>query len=105
MQVKRLARWVLVALLVAQVSAAGEGSSATLVAAVKNGDAAAVRLILKQANAANVAEADGTTALHVATDLDDLATARLLVRAGANVRAANRYGITPLYSATVNGSA
>jgi ankyrin repeat protein len=105
MQVKRLARWVLVALLAAQVSVAGAGSSATLVAAVRNGDAAAVRVFLKQPNAANVAETDGTTALHVATDLDDLATAKLLVRAGANVRAANRYGVTPLYSAAVNGNA
>jgi ankyrin repeat protein len=41
----------------------------------------------------------------VATDLDDLATADVLVRAGANVKAANRYGVTPMYSAAVNGNA
>ena len=51
------------------------------------------------------ATADGTTPLHVATDIDDLATAQLLLRAGANVKAANRYGVTPMYSAAVNGSA
>jgi hypothetical protein len=29
----------------------------------------------------------------------------MLVRAGANVKAANRYGITPMYSAAINGNA
>jgi len=43
-------------------------SLAPLVAAVKNGDAAAVRLLLKEPNSVNVVEPDGTTALHVATD-------------------------------------
>ncbi len=28
-----------------------------------------------------------------------------LIKAGANVKAANRYGVTPLYLACVNGSA
>jgi ankyrin repeat protein len=85
-----------------QVDAAGRPP---LVTAVRNGDTAAVRVLLKQPNSANAAEADGTTALHWATDRDDLATAELLVRAGANVRAANRYGVTPMYSAAVNGNA
>ena len=76
-----------------------------LVTAVRNGDVAAVRVLLKQPNSANAAEADGTTALHWATDRDDLATAELLVRAGANVKAANRYGVTPMYSAAVSGDA
>ena len=31
--------------------------------------------------------------------------AQALVRAGANVKAANRYGVTPMYSAAVNGNA
>ena len=31
--------------------------------------------------------------------------AQLLVRAGANVKAKNRYGVTPLYPAAVNGDA
>ena len=69
------------------------------------GTPTAVRALLKQPDSVNVAEADGTTALHWATDRDDLATAGLLVRAGANVKAANRYGVTPLYSAAVNGNA
>jgi uncharacterized protein len=106
MQVKRIAGWVLVALLPAvHVDVAGAGARAPLVAAVRSRDAAAVSVLLKQPSSVNVAEADGTTALHVATDLDDLATARLLVGAGADVKAANRYGVTPLYSAAVNGNA
>ena len=77
----------------------------SIVKAVKDGDVAAVRALLKQPNAANVAEADGTTALHWAADRDDLAIAQLLVRAGASVKAANRYGVTPMYSAALNGDA
>jgi ankyrin repeat protein len=49
--------------------------------------------------------ADGTTALHKAARADDLKTAESLVRAGANVRAVNRYGVTPLSLACTNGSA
>jgi ankyrin repeat protein len=107
MQVKRIPGCVLVALLAAVPvgAAGGAGAGAPLVAAARNGDTAAVRVLLKQPGSANVAEADGTTALHVATDRDDLVTAGLLVRAGANVKAANRYGVTPLYSAAVNGNA
>ena len=84
---------------------AGGGTGVSLVQAVKSGDTATVRQLLKQPKAANAAEADGTTALHWAVDRDDLATATLLVRAGANVKAANRYGATPMYSAAVNGNA
>jgi uncharacterized protein len=84
------------------VEAAGRPS---LVTAVRSGDAAAVRVLLKPPNSANAADADGTTALHWATDRDDLSIAQLLVRAGANVKAANRYGVTPMYSAAVNGNA
>src|ERR1700730_12082356 len=86
MQVKRIAGWVLVALLpAAHVDVAAAGVRAPLVAAVRSRDAAAVSVLLTQPSSVNVAEADGTTALHVATDLDDLPPARLLVGAGAQV--------------------
>ena len=52
----------------------------------------------------NASEADGTTALHWAARADDLATVELLVRAGANVKIANRYGITALNLACTNGN-
>ena len=78
MQAKRVARWTLVAIFAAvytgAAGAAGGGGGAPLVAAVRNGDVETVRVLLKGPNSANVAEADGTTALHVATDRDDLAS-------------------------------
>jgi ankyrin repeat protein len=45
------------------------------------------------------------TALHWAARFDDLETAELLIRAGANVSVANRVGVTPLQIAALNGSA
>ena len=44
------------------------------------------------------------TALHWAAHRDDLETAKLLVDAGADVKAANRYGVTPLSLACTNGN-
>ena len=44
------------------------------------------------------------TALHWAAYHDDLEMAKLLVHAKANVKAANRYGVTPLSLACTNGN-
>jgi ankyrin repeat protein len=44
------------------------------------------------------------TALHWAAYQDDLETVEVLVRAGAGVKAANRYGVTPLSLACTNGN-
>jgi ankyrin repeat protein len=68
-------------------------------------DRAAIRALLKQHADVNVPQADGMTALHWAAYHDDLDIAGLLLRAGANARAANRYGVTPLAMACTNGSA
>lgn len=76
-----------------------------LVEAVKNGDAAAVRRLIKERVDVNAAEVDGTTPLHWAARANDLATVELLIRAGANVKAANRYDVTPLSVACMNGNA
>ena len=54
---------------------------------------------------ANKVEPDGTTALHRAAQRNDLDGAAQLIRAGANVKAANRYGVTPLSLAAINGNA
>ena len=70
-----------------------------------NGDRVAVRSLLDQKVPVNASQPDGTTALHWAVNRDDLETADLLIRAGANVTAATRYGVTPLYFACVNGNA
>jgi ankyrin repeat protein len=49
-------------------------------------------------------EADGTTMLHKAVVADDLSQVTRLVRGGAKVGAATRYGVTPLLLAVVNGN-
>ena len=49
--------------------------------------------------------ADGTTALHRAISVNDAAKAEMLVHAGADVNAANRYGVTPLSLAAADGNA
>lgn len=48
---------------------------------------------------------DGSTALHRAAELDDVKTAASLLKASpAAAKAANRYGVTPLTLACINGS-
>jgi ankyrin repeat protein len=54
--------------------------------------------------AASTTEADGSTPLHWASYRDDLEGADRLIRAGANVNAANDLGVTPLWPASENGS-
>src|SRR5438067_623942 len=76
-----------------------------LVDAVKGGDTATIRTLLQQRVDVNIAESDGTTALHWAVQRQDAALADQLIRAGANVKSANRYGVTPLALACVNGDA
>ena len=53
----------------------------------------------------NATQPDGTTPLHWAVDRDRPDIVQMLIRAGANVKAANRYGVTPLWLASVNGNA
>src|SRR5271163_4669621 len=77
----------------------------TVVDAVKDGDTAAAIALLKQHADVNAPEPDGTSALHWAARQDDVEMADRLIKAGANAKAANRYGVTPLYLACVNGSA
>src|SRR5438874_13692837 len=73
--------------------------------AVMAGDKAAVRALLDQRADVNAPQADGATALHWAVYRRDAALADLLIRAGANVKVANREGATPLSLATTNGDA
>ena len=76
-----------------------------LVAAARRGDHSAVRMLLRQKADPNAAQTDGTTALHWAVQADDVDLVAMLVKAGANVQATNRYGIPPLTLAATNGSA
>ena len=86
-------------------ASAGAAGDERLIEAVKRHDAEAVGALLAQQVEVNTAEADGSTALHWATYADDLETARRLIRAGAQVSAADDHGVTPLSLACTNGSA
>ena len=66
----------------------------------------ALRAVLAKPHAAvNVAEEDGTTALHWAAHWNDAAMVDLLIHAGADAKAVNRYGATPLSEAAALGNA
>jgi ankyrin repeat protein len=98
----RPAAWVATAMMA--VLSMGAAGGSPLVDAVKAGRNDAVRALLTRVDP-NAAEVDGTTPLHWAAYVDNVAAADLLITAGANVRAANRYGATPLWLACINGSA
>jgi ankyrin repeat protein len=91
------------AVLLALAGAAAAADEAPLIRAVKDGDPAAVRELLQRRADANQPDLDGSTALHWAVEHDDIESARLLVRFGAKATAVNRYGISPMYAACLNG--
>src|SRR5882672_12478382 len=74
------------ALLVSAVGLRGAGSDARLADAAERMDRAAIGTLLQQHVDVNAPQIDGMTALHWATYADDLDTAQLLVRAGANAK-------------------
>ena len=96
-----------IAVIVAVMAAAGHAAAGDtpLIQAVKTGDVAAVRTLLKQKADVNATAADGSTALAWAVHKEDVESATLLLGAGANVDAANRYGVTPLSLACTNAHA
>ncbi len=72
--------------------------------AAARGDRESVRALLKKGLDVNEAQGDGTTALHWAAIKGDAEMARMLIYAGANVRATTRIGAyTPLYLAAKGG--
>ena len=103
MGVKIKGRWWMVALL-SVASLVAEGSDLWLLEAVEEGDREALRSLLEENVDVNLAQADGTTALHWAAHRNDLEAAGLIIGADANVNAANDYGITPLSLACINRS-
>jgi uncharacterized protein len=80
------------------------GTDVDLVEAAKNRDKAAIRTLLQQHVDVNAVQPDGSTALAWASHWDDLESADLLIRAGADVNRANQYGVAPLTLACTNGS-
>ena len=83
----------------------GPGGLRRLLRAVQRNDRAAIRQLLDRKAGINAAQPDGTTALHWAAYHDDVDLVSRLLAAGADVRATNRYGVTPLSIASQNGNA
>ena len=75
-----------------------------LVDAARRQDAATVNTLIEERVDPNQRQADGATALHWAAYWNDLATAELLLRAGAAADAENDLGVTPLSLACMNGA-
>jgi uncharacterized protein len=95
-----------IAMLLSVPSFAASSNDLRLLEAVKNGkNEQAVRSLLEEHADPNTSQADGATALAWAVHLNDLETAGLLIRAGANVNKANDYGATPLWLACSNRNA
>lgn len=86
------------------VAASSFGAGLSVVEAVKNQDAAALRSLLKQHANADAADVDGTTALIYAAHQNDLDAVKLLLAAGANAKATNRYQVTALSEAANLGN-
>ena len=88
-------KWLMVPML-SMATLLASGSDTPLSDAAERMDRASVRTLLQQPIDVNAPQVDGMTALHWAAYQDDLETVELLVHAGADVKAANRYGVTPL---------
>jgi uncharacterized protein len=94
-------KYLLLAALAAIPVLAGD---AQLASAIKSGQrAAAIELIAKRADV-NAAEADGSTPLLWAANLNDADLVSRLLKAGANPDARNRLGSTPLAEAAFNAN-
>jgi ankyrin repeat protein len=87
----------------AVIGAASPDSS--LPEAAMHRDMGTVRSLLTQKVDVNAPGKDGTPALHWVVRVDDIDTAKLLIKAGANVKLADRYGVTPMFLACTNGNA
>lgn len=79
-------------------------SAAEIADAMKAGDFTQVQALVRQGVDVNEPQVDGATALHWASQWNDLQSARVLLRAGADPNIANRTGATPLELAAINGS-
>jgi uncharacterized protein len=80
-------------------------SDARVAEAAMQGDRDAVRALIEQKADVNGPQGDGMTALHWAAFKDDLETAKMLLAAGANLKATTRNGaLTPFLLACANGN-
>ena len=98
MRTIRAAGWVAAAVrsLVRRPSRRRQPARATSPTRRQKGDRAAVQKLIQQKADVNAPQVDGATALHWAVYREDAELVDMLIRAGANVKAANREGVTPL---------
>ena len=90
-------------LLVAAMAVCAAGASLT--DAIKSGQrSAAIDMIANKSADVNAAEADGSTALLWAANLNDEDLAARLLKAGADPKVRNRLGSTPLAEAAFNSN-
>lgn len=92
------------ALLLFAISASAAITESPLADAAEKMNRAGIRSLLERRSDVNAPQIDGMTALHWAAYRDDLELAKLLVSAGANAKATNRYTVTPLSLACQNGN-
>ena len=100
---KSPARMVL-AILVSVMLPAASSADVRLLDAVLKRDKNAVQQLLKNHVDVNAAQPDGSTALMLAAERNDVEIADLLIRARANVNATNEYGGTALSVACAGGN-
>jgi len=101
-----LTRPLTILILACTTSAAVFAASTSLVDAARRGDANAVRTMLaSQSVDVNSAAADGSTALEWAVQRDDAQMVDALIKAGANVRHTNAFGVQPLAIAAEKANA
>jgi ankyrin repeat protein len=77
----------------------------TLLDAIQQGDQQRLGTLLSRKVNVNLAEPDGMTALHYAVFKDNTEAALMLLKAEADPKVKNAYGITPLWLACQNGNA
>ena len=94
-----------IAALLAATSFGATNGDTRVADAAMNQDWQSVRSLLKLHADVNEPQADGTTAIAWTVRWDDAEIADLLIGAGANVKAKNRFGATPLFLACTNGDA
>ena len=73
--------------------------------AAMNRDGATVRSLIAQKVDVNVPGNDGTPALHWVVRADDVELAQAILKAGADPKQPNRYGVSAMTLASANGSA
>src|SRR5579864_7447571 len=99
MRKNTISRYVTVAATAVGVAMAGAGALTAandfrLLDAAKSEDAQAIRSLVEQGAPVNVKRADGVTPLHWVAQSNDLVSTDLLIHAGAQVNAADNYGVT-----------